>query len=269
MKAARYHVLPQIRMTDRRHGPALFSNGLQRTSTQTSLNWSGQVLTSGSSSFGPNAFAEVSAQWVISAVQQAVGTCSGTDVSSTWIGIDGITSTDVLQAGTEGDTACSNGVTSQNFYPWFEWYPNYAYEITNFIEFRGATVFVVVHATSATNGTAMFVNLQTGAYTNVGITAPSGTSLKGNSTEWIVERPTIGQPGTLGTLADFGMIGMTAEIAYTQSGLSNNVFSLPGSPGAGQSGLTVTMVNSAGTPLASPSPQGNSADFIFAVGPTL
>jgi hypothetical protein len=268
MKAAKHHVMPQIRMTDRRHGPAILRAGIQHASAQTSLNWSGQVLTSGSTSFGSSAFAEVTAQWVISAVQEPVGSCSGTDVSAIWVGIDGLNSSDVLQAGTEGDTACSNGVTTQNYYPWFEWYPNYSYEVQNFIEFRGATVYVVVHATSATNGTAMFVNLQTNAYTNVGITAPAGTSLKGNSAEWIVERPTIGQPGTFGTLADFGMIGMTSEIAYTQSGLPSNILDLPGSPGTGQAGVTLTMMNSAGTTLASPMPQGSSAQFVFVEGPT-
>ena len=271
MSAAKIHVMAHVRMTDRRHGPAILTNQhvISATSYQNSMNWSGEALTTNASSFGSNSFAEVAGQWILSAEQQAVGTCSGTDEAATWVGIDGNGSTDVLQAGTEGDVACSNGVTTQNYYPWFEWYPSYAYEITNFIEFRGATVFVVVHATSATSGTAMFVNLQTNAYTNVNISAPSGTSLKGNCAEWIVERPSIGDPGVIGTLADFGLYGINAEVAYTQSGLQNNNANFAGSPDANQTSVLLTMVNANNTILASPSPAGSAAQFVYPEGPTL
>jgi hypothetical protein len=271
MSAARTYVQPQVRRTWRRHGPAMVFSGLHanQAGPMTSLNWSGQVLSNGVTGYGPSAFTQVSGEWVVSAVQQAVGTCSGTDASSVWVGIDGWTgSDDVLQAGTEGDVACTNGTSSQDYYPWFEWYPDYEYEITNFIEFRGASISVVVTAKSATSGTAFFVNLQTGAYTSTGISPPSGTSLKGNSAEWIVERPSVGPQAVLTTLADFGMIAMAAESSYTVSGLKAGTATLPGSPGAGQTANTVTMLNSAGTALAIPAVQGPGAQVVNVAGPT-
>ena len=274
MSAAKFAVSPQVRVTARLHGPAVGLSGGQRTLTggqaaaMTSLNWSGQALIAPNSGFGANSFAEVMGQWVISAVQQAVGSCNAMDTSSTWVGIDGSISQDVLQAGTEADAACSNGATTQSFYPWFEWYPDYSYEITNFVETRGSSIFVVVRANSATSGTAFFVNLQNNQYTSVGITPPAGTRLAGDSAEWIVERPALGADKTLGTLADFGMIGMMSEISYLQSGVGGKPY-VPGYPGAGQTGQTLTMRDSLGNNLATSTPQGTFAQFVFAAGPTL
>jgi hypothetical protein len=274
MSAAKFAVVPQVRVTGHLHRPALGLASLQRgqlrgqAAAMTSLNWTGQALTAPNTGFGANSFAEVMGQWVVSAVQQAVGSCSGTDSSSTWVGIDGLISQDVLQAGTEADAACSGGVTTQNIYAWFEWYPNYSYEVTNFPETRGSSIFVVVRANSDTSGTATFVNLQTNQYTAIGITPPSGTRLAGDSAEWIVERPALGAAKTLSTLADFGMIGMMSEISYLQSGVGGRAYE-PGYPGVGQAGQTLAMRDASGNILATSTPQGTFAQFVFAAGPTL
>ena len=55
--------------------------------------------------------------------------------------------------------------------------------------------------TSPTNGYAYFHNYSTGQVVEYQLTAPSGTSLVGNSVEWIVERPTVG--GGLATLTNY------------------------------------------------------------------
>jgi hypothetical protein len=278
MAAARHHVDAILRIVPRRHGPAAGLARLApgktaipgatplRATPLGSTNWAGEALANGSTSFGGTAFHEIFAQWGLPSVQQAVGSCSGTDVSAIWVGIDGLAgSSDVAQAGTEGDAACAGGATTGNYYGWFEWYPADTYEILNFPVGPGSSVFVVVQIESATSASATFVNLQTGIYTSVGFFAPSGTSLKGDSAEWVVERPAINANNDLGTLSDFGMIGMTAEVAFLADSSTEQV---PGSPGAGQTGYTLTMLDANNNAIASAAPQGASAQFMYVQGST-
>ena len=266
MRAARSYVAPQVLATHRRHVQALDVRTSTTAGTFNSQNWAGQAILSSNASYGPNAYTEVLAQWVVSAVQQPPGTCTTTDLSAIWIGIDGIGgSPDVLQAGTEADANC----TSQVYYPWFEWYPAYGYEITNYPVGPGAPLLVVVQATSATTATVIFVNIESRQYTVAGVTAPAGTTLRGNSVEWIVERPATGSATTLGTLADFGMAMVTSEVAFLSDQLGTSTYDVPGAPGGGRTGYNVTMVDSAGNNLAYPRPDGTSAQEIDAAGTTI
>jgi hypothetical protein len=269
MAAARFRVEPQIRITDRRHVPAvaLAREKSLKAGALTSTNWAGQTILNGSTFFGSGSYTKVLAQWVVSAVQQAIGTCTSVDVSATWIGIDGTGgSSDVLQAGTEADAYCRNGVMSTNYYPWFEWYPANEYQITNFAVYPGAPVFAVLQATSSTTGTATFVNLQSNQYVTVGLAAPVGTTLKGNSAEWIVERPSTGTKNVAGTLADYGMIWISSEVAYLASEVNTANYDVPGDTGAGRTAYTLTMVDNNGQTLASPYPQGPSAEDLNVSG---
>ena len=268
MRAAKIRVEPQVRVTDRRHVPLIAAHraGSVQAGTMGSYNWSGELLLSGATGYGASSYTEILAQWLVPAVQEPVGSCAGYDVMATWVGIDGAagTSSDVLQAGTEGDTGCSNGVTTQNFYPWFEWYPGYEYQITNFVVYRGASVFVVVQAVNPTTANVTFVNLQNNTYVVGQVTAPAGTSLKGSSAEWIVERPSINN--VLGTLADFGFEQMSSEIAYVASQINTGNYDVPGAPQGGRTGSAVTMVDAAGNALASSSPLGTYAQFVSVEG---
>ncbi len=274
MAAARHYVSPEIRVRAHRHGPERAAFGSSpavrqelRAATQvTSSNWTGQYLQNSVINFGSGSFDQILGLWLLPSVQQAVGSCSGTDVSATWVGLDGANgaSHDVLQAGTESDVTCTNGVSTPDTYPWFEWYPDYTYEITNFPLSAGSSVFVSVQATSAATGQAMFVNLQTGNYTTEPISPPAGTSLTGNTAEWIMERPTLAdnQPGSL---ADFGVVMMCYEQAQAAN-ISGSVS--PGSPGAGQGSYLVTMYNSNGANIAQTAAMGPTGQAFSVQGPT-
>ena len=274
MASARQYVVPEIRIMARRHGPermvsagaAAAISGLRAASQTTSTNWTGEALVNRVYSYGSGSFNEVLGLWLLPSIQQAVGTCSGTDVSAIWIGIDGAhdASNDVLQAGTEGDVSCSNGVSIPAMYPWFEWYPNYTYEVSNFPLTAGDSIFVTVQATSATTGQAMFVNLKTGAYTTTPIYAPSGTRLIGNTAEWIMERPTL-EDNQLGTLADFGVAMMCYELvdAVTMSGAVS-----PGTPTALQTSYLVNMLNANGVTVAESAAMGPTGQAFSVQGPT-
>lgn len=209
MKASTHHIAPTLQVTNIFHGPSrkpeavsLASAPKSESNTYGSSNWSGYVNLSGSSNYGNGSFYFLLAEYVVPTANQAFGACTGNwDYSSSWVGIDGWNSGDVLQAGTESDAYC-NGSTHATYYsPWFEWYPNGETRITNLPIAAGNDYFVEVWNTNSTTGHAYLVNENTNQYVNLTFYAPSGTTLKGNSAEWVVERPTVG--GSLATLTNY------------------------------------------------------------------
>ena len=75
-----------------------------------STNWSGYAVTGGT-------FTDVKGSWVVPTV-----TSSGTNsYSSTWVGIDGFSSSTVEQTGTDSDFV--NG--HAQYYAWYEMYPHH------------------------------------------------------------------------------------------------------------------------------------------------
>ena len=267
MASARIAITPKVARTGRQHIRAIVvtATKVHRAGTMESTNWAGQVLVNPVGSFGAGSYAEVLAEWQIPAVQTAIGTCGNSDVSSVWVGIDGSNnSTDVMQAGTEADVFCSGGTNYPTYYPWFEWYPADEYEITNFPVAPGEAVLVVVQATSATTANATFVDLQSNQYTVVGFSAPSGTTLKGDSAEWIVERPSVNN--RLGQLADYGMVWMSSEVAFLDSELNTGSYDVAATGGPGRTPYSLTMVDSNGNELAYTALAGNSAQVLTVTG---
>ena len=269
MASAHTAITPQVARTGRQHIRAIVvtATKIHQASQMESTNWAGQLLINPVGSFGAGSYAEVLAEWQIPAVQEAIGTCGSTDVSSVWVGIDGggdNGSKDVMQAGTEADVTCSGGTNYPSYYAWFEWYPGDEYEITNFPVTPGQALLVVVQATSTTTANATFVDLQSNKYTVVGFAAPSGTTLRGDSAEWIVERPTINN--ALGHLADYGMIWISSEVAYLDSELYTNSYDVAATGGPGRTPYMLTMVDSSGNPLAYTSLAGNSAQVLSVTG---
>ncbi len=267
MASARTAITPQVARTGRQHIRAIVVTAKQihQAGLMYSTNWAGQVLINPVGSFGAGSYAEILAEWQIPAVQEAIGTCGSTDVSSVWVGIDGSSnSKDVMQAGTEADVTCSGGNNYPSYYAWFEWYPGDEYEITNFPVAPGEAMLVVVQATSATTANATFVDLQSNQYTVIGFAAPAGTSLKGDSAEWIVERPSINN--VLGHLADYGMVWISSEVAYLRSELNTNSYDVAGTGAPGRTPYALTMVDSNGNSLAYTNLEGSSAQVLAVTG---
>ena len=237
-------VMPTLVQTEIKHGPhkaAADSNG-------TSTNWSGYVLLNSQTSRTTASFYYLIADYVVPVAEQAFGSCTGGwDWSSSWVGIDGYNSNDVLQAGTEQDAYCSGSTTSSYYSAWYEWYPYGEVRIGSFPVSPGDDLFVEVWSTSATAGHAYIVNYNTNETVNLAFSAPSGTTLKGNSAEWVVERPTVG--GSLATLTnyiqDFFEDSYAYDFSYHQSS--------PSAPYTGVSSVPLTMVDSNGNGLSYPS----------------
>jgi hypothetical protein len=155
-----------------------------------SNNWSGFALV------GPNkpfATAFVYAEYIVPKVQPPSNATPGSlEISSQWVGIDGAGSNDVLQAGTATTVYTDQfGNPTTDYVAWFEWAPDYQMNIANFPVSGGDVLFVQVWPTSPTDGHAYLANHSTKQAVSVSFKAPPGTTLIGNSTEWIVERPTL------------------------------------------------------------------------------
>nr|BAL02935.1 glutamic protease [Pholiota nameko] len=168
-----------------------------------SSNWSGAVLETPPAG---QTFTTVSGTF-------KVPTPSGNGAASAWVGIDGDTAQNsILQSGV--DFTVSGGRVS--YQAWFEWFPNFAIDFSNFPISSGQTITVSVHATSKTTGTVVLTNVSTGKSITQAVSAPSSSAaLAGQNAEWIVED--FEEGGSLVTLTNFGSVTFTGATASTAS----------------------------------------------------
>jgi hypothetical protein len=192
MLASQKRILPALEQTTIFHGPARLSERSEASTENTleSYNWSGYVGLNGATGFSSSSFSAVAAEVVVPTAREAFGLCTGdAEYAASWIGMDGVNSNDVLQAGIEFDAACMGGTTATLYAPWIEWYPSGEVRITNLPVAPGDDYFVEVWNTSATQGYAYLVNENANEAETISFQPPSGTQLIGNSAEWITERP--------------------------------------------------------------------------------
>jgi hypothetical protein len=199
------HVAPVFRQTNilhgpmQRRGPSVPLANANNVFASTSTNWSGTSVVNSQNPFKVEA---IIGEFLVPTARQAFGSCTGGwDYSSIWPGIDGNGSNDVLQAGVEVDAYCNGGTTQSSYSAWIEWYPNFSTEVSSPVIHPGDLVLVEVYSTSPTIGYAYFKNFSTQETAAYQLTAPGGTTLVGNSVEWIVERP--GVNGGLATLTNY------------------------------------------------------------------
>jgi hypothetical protein len=227
-----------LEMKGKYHGPAKRPRGGARVrpaelriANATSTNWSGSVA----SPPPGHTFGWITGQWT---VPNPHAPTFGDFYASEWIGIDGWGSNDVLQAGTE--TAV--GIFNTTFiYAWWEWWPASEVAITNLPVSAGDTMYCLICVNSTTTATVYISNQSTGVLTRFSITAPGGTTLVGNSAEWIVERPTVN--GALASLSDY-------KVDYFDEGIAglSDVFQIV----TLGSGTAVTMTGNNNAPLSVP-----------------
>jgi len=187
--------------------PSSVSNGYAYT---TSGNWSGSAVSGEVFTGGLEA---IESTFVVPTAHQAFGACTGGwDWSSVWPGIDGWGSSDVLQGGIEADAFCIGGSRSAFYSAWIEWYPFNETRVSSPAISPGDELFVEVWNVTSTSGYVYFHDYSTNVTAEYHLTAPSGTTLKGNSVEWIVERP--GVNGSLATLTNYIDVTLTGGVAW-------------------------------------------------------
>lgn len=175
----------------------------------TSSNWSGAVCTSS----GGDNFKSIYGQWIVDDVAPPAAGQGAWGLVS-WVGIDGWGSGDVCQVGTfQYVTQDSGGTVSKTVYAWTEWFPRSWVAITNFPVSFGDTLGCLLCVNAPTQAGFNLLNLTTGLHTGFTFNAPSGTTIVGNSAEWIVETP--GLNGTQASLPEYGVTYFDGAVAST------------------------------------------------------
>ncbi|MGH2468732.1 MAG: G1 family glutamic endopeptidase, partial [Chloroflexota bacterium] len=191
-----------------------------------SHNWSGYAA-SGSD------FTGVRATWTVP--DGSSGATVGTD--ATWIGIGGVHSHDLLQAGTEEIVASAGHAT---FQAWLELLPLTSHPVPLAVA-PGNSVSVAIDQQAPGQWKVSFKNNTSGATYSTTVSYTSSLS----SADWVEEAPSAGR-GVL-PLDNFG------HVAFSQASATENGKHVT----AEQAGAkAITMVNAADQPLAIPSALG-------------
>lgn len=260
VQAATHRIVPQLKSGNMYVGPAkrlstaipINRNGPTSSTTD---NWSGIVINDANNPFNQSS-ADVWGAFTIPQThdlpQNPCRNAPEFPHAAYWVGIDGFGGNDVLQAGASTDTLCSplmGGITSTFRYFWIEWYPNPAIGVTNMPVSPGDVVVVEVFAQESEGLYVLTLYDETsGMSVALKMTPPSGTSLQGNSVEWIAERPTV--DNALTSLTNFGTIDWTGLFASATSQSGTTTVYTPSSPPTGTT-FAVTMkdgANSISTP---------------------
>ncbi|TME93721.1 MAG: hypothetical protein E6I40_09470 [Chloroflexi bacterium] len=191
----------------------------------TSSNWSGYAATGGT-------FTSVSGTWI---VPQPSGTTSGVD--ATWVGIGGMTSTDLIQAGTQTMVSGRGGA---QYEAWIELLPRSSQPVPLSVS-PGDTVTVSITQQGDGRWLIAMRNDTTGRTYSTTVTYASSTS----SAEWIQEAPSAGR--RVIPLDDFGTLQFTKGSAV-KDGKSASI--------RDAGGRAITMIDRTGRALARPSALG-------------
>jgi hypothetical protein len=223
---------------------------------------------------GAAPYNKVTGRWIVPTVKQAPGTCSGGwDYSSQWVGIDGASNSDLLQAGSQANAYCDIGQNITEYFPWIEWLPapelviyKNASTETLYPFAPGDYIIVTVTATNfsggvSTTGTLSFSDVTQGWAVALTFTAASlgGSQVVGQDVEWIVERTEVN--GSLATLPDY----VADAWINTQGWDTNNVLYDPGAPGTATD-YKITMLDNSSNPESYVQLEGNNSLWFYPEG---
>jgi hypothetical protein len=199
------------------------------TGRNTSRNWSGYAATG-------TGYTAVSGTW--SVPQLAANGAAG--VGATWVGIGGVSSRDLIQAGTQ-DVASGNG--QSQFQAWIEMLPAASQQVPLAVA-PGDSVSVSITEQSAGAGVwqVAFKNNTSGQTYQTTVQYMSSES----SVDWIEEAPA-GRGGVL-PLDNFGSVSFSGATAV-QNGQTVDIAQAGAQP--------ITMLNAANQALAVPSTVGS------------
>lgn len=193
--------------------------------SDTSSNWSGYVANGGT-------YTSVTGTWIVPTVS---ATTSGAD--ATWVGIGGVTGTDLIQAGTQATVTGSGAVT---YSAWTEILPDYSRPAPLEVNPGDSVTVTITEQTSGMWSIVMVNNTTRDSYEKT-----LRYSSSRSSAEWIQEAPSTDRG--IVPLSDFGTVRFLAGSAV-RDGVSMGLSALGATP--------VAMVNRAGQAIALPSTLG-------------
>lgn len=193
-----------------------------------SYNWAGYQAIGGT-------FTGVNGTWTVPSVPSA----NTTEADATWVGVGGVESHDLIQAGTQ---ALINGSGAPAYQAWYEILPNTTQQVPLTIS-PGDSMSVSIAETASGSGewSVSIRDNTTGQSYQTSLAYNSSQS----SAEWIEEMPSDGS--SFVPVDNFGTVSFTGGTAIENS----NTVSM-----AGANATELTMVNGAGQTLAFPSSIG-------------
>ena len=191
-----------------------------------SVNWAGYAATGGT-------FTGVSATWTV----PTVSTSTQSSADAAWVGIGGITSTDLIQAGTE---AIVQG-QQVSYAAWIETLPQAEQQVALTVS-PGDQVSVSIDQQSTGVWQIVMKNLTTGQTYQTTVNYDSSLS----SAEWIEESPSAGR--TQVALDNFGSVSFSNATAV-ENGQSTSIQQANGKSitMTAQNGQALTQTSSLGT----------------------
>ena len=204
----------------------------------TSTNWSGFVAQS-----SPGSYRSVAGEWTVPSVFGQVKivdegrlptvVTGPPTYSALWIGMDGNTTDDLVQAGTEQDArSLLLFGTATNYYAWTEAYPiNGITEAFSVSPGDDIDVSVWVGNSGGdidpTGGYAWFsiFDAMTAQQELISTKLGTGFGFTGNSAEWIMERPWITALGGYPELADYNTCEIKQAGVETAAGMAGILYS--------------------------------------------
>jgi len=205
--------------------PTVTQPGTPASLTSSSSNWSGYAASGGT-------FTSVTATWTVPAVSE---TSPGAD--ATWVGIGGLSSRDLIQAGTQA-MVYGSGVA---YTAWIEMLPQSSRDVPLSVT-AGDSVTVTITQQSGNDWVVAMKNNTTGGTYNVTVQYSSSNS----SAEWVQEAPSVGRG--LVSLDQFGTVLFRAASAVGDG----KTMTL-----AGLGAKAITMINGQGQAIAQPSTIGS------------
>lgn len=197
-------------------------------SSNNTYNWSGYAATHG-------IFTAVGGSWIVPNVSDS----DNLNADTTWVGIGGVSSQDLIQAGTQAITGVSGGVSYQ---AWYEMLPDESQPISMDVK-AGDSITALVAQQAPDQWIISIKNNTNGQSFQKTVTYDSSLS----SAEWIEEAPTIN--GSYISISNFGTVKFTNCWA-----VKNGLRVTPGQAGT----QLLNLVNSDGDTLATPSSIDNS-----------
>lgn len=198
----------------------------QVTTGYTSLNWSGYLAASAT-------FTSVYGSWTAT---NATGNGTSTSADSTWIGIGGVTSGDLIQVGTQNIITASGQRYTSAFY---EMLPAASINITSLTVHAGDSMSASVVRTSGSLWAISITDNTTGKSFSISVSYASSLS----SAEWIEEDPSYAG-GSLVPFDNFHEADFSG-VQAVMNGVTVNLNTSTAQP--------VIMVNNSGTYIAVPS----------------
>lgn len=206
--------------------PGVTQPGTPAEVTSRSSNWSGYAASGG-------VFTSVTGSWIVPTVSS---TSAGAD--ATWVGIGGLTTRDLIQAGTQ---ATVSGTGAVSYHAWIEMLPAASQPVPLSVS-AGDAVTVTITQKTGNDWLIAMKNTTTGDSYSITVQYRSSNS----SAEWVQEAPSLGR--ALIPLSQFGTLQFTGASAV-RDGKSLSLSDLKAEP--------ITMINNAGQALAQPSTLGS------------